>query len=231
MTEEQLVQVIAREVLSRLRSVQGAPRAGPGASPQSGAHPAPGPRQVVVNVSARHIHLSQEHVSLLFGPGSQLTPLRDLMQPGQFAARETVRVVGPRGRFDQVRVLGPARGETQLEVSLTDARHLGLEVPVRLSGSIENTPGITLEGPAGRVQIAQGVIVAARHVHLSPADAARLGLQQGQKARVRCLGLRPLTFDDVIIRISERFVAEMHLDTDEANAAGLRDGQLVEILE
>lgn len=211
MTEQELVKLIATEVVARIKADAG-------------------PKRVVVNISARHIHLSQAHVEALFGPGHQLAKMKDLMQPGQFAAQETVRVVGPKGSFPKVRVLGPARGDTQLEVSLTDARTLGMDLPVRLSGNVEGTPGIVLEGPHGRVEIPRGVIVAARHIHLGTADAARFGVKHGETVRVRTTGVRPLTFDDVLIRVSDSFVAEMHVDTDEGNAAGLRDGDFVEIL-
>ncbi len=212
MTEEELIKAIATEVVARIKTVS------------------EGKKQVVVNVSARHIHLSQEHVEALFGAGYQLTKLKDLMQPGQFAANEQVAVIGPKGSFPKVRVLGPARGDTQLEVSLSDARTLGLAVPVKLSGDTEGTPGITLEGPKGRITVPKGVIVAARHIHLSPADAERFGVAQGQKVRVRTTGGRPLTYDDVVVRVSPNFVAEMHVDTDEANAAAIKDGDMVEIL-
>jgi putative phosphotransacetylase len=184
----------------------------------------------VINVSARHVHLSQAHVEALFGPGYTLTKLKDLMQPGQFAANEQVAVIGPKGRFPRVRVLGPSRGASQLEISLTDARTLGVPGVVRMSGKIEGTPGIVLEGPKGRVELAQGVIVAARHIHMSPADAERFGVTDGQVVRVRTRGARPLTFDDVVCRVHPNFVLEMHIDTDEANAAGLTDGAIGEIL-
>lgn len=211
MTEEQIVSLIAREVVARVRESLGR-------------------KLLPVNTSARHIHLSPQHVGALFGAGYQLSKMKDLMQPGQFACNETVAVVGPRGTFPKVRILGPSRGATQLEVSLTDARFLGLEIPVRLSGNIEGTPGIILEGPLGRVTIPQGVIVAARHIHLSTSDAERFGVKHGQKVSIRTTGVRPLIFTDVVVRVSEKFVAEMHVDTDEGNAAGLRDGDLVEIL-
>jgi putative phosphotransacetylase len=223
MTEEQIVQLIAREVVTRIREVQGAAPTPDG--------PASTRKLLPVNVSARHIHLSAAHVTTLFGPGHQLTRFKPLMQPGQFAAKETVRVVGPKGSFPKVRVLGPARGETQLEVSLTDARHLGMAIPIRVSGSITGTPGVTLEGPYGKVTIPQGVIVAARHIHLGTADAARFGVAPGQRVRIRTTGARALTFDDVLVRVSESFVPEMHIDTDEGNAAAIRDGELVEILD
>jgi len=153
------------------------------------------------------------------------------MQPGQFAANETVAVMGPKGSFPRVRVLGPARGDTQVEVSLTDARVLGTDIPIRLSGNIAGTPGITLEGPRGRVTIPSGVIVAARHVHLGPADAERFGVKAGQRVRIRTTGARPLTFDDVLVRVSEKFAPEFHVDTDEGNAAAVRDGDIVEVLD
>lgn len=224
MTEEQLIQLIAREVVVRIRAAGGPVPADPTPASALGAD------QVILNVSARHLHLSPAHVEALFGPGYRLTRLRELMQPGQFAANETVAVIGPRGSFPKVRVLGPARDETQLEISLTDGRILGIDVPVRLSGRIDGTPGVVLEGPRGRVEIPRGVIAAARHIHLGPADAARFGVAQGQKVRVRAGGVRPLTFDDVIIRVSDRFVPEMHIDTDEANAGALKDGDRVQIL-
>lgn len=211
MTEEQIVSLIAREVVTRVRESNGR-------------------KLLPVNTSARHIHLSRQHVDALFGAGYEFSKMKDLMQPGQFACNETAGVIGPRGSFPKVRILGPARGETQLEVSLSDARFLGLEIPVRLSGDIQGTPGIILEGPRGRVTIPQGVIVAARHIHLSTADAERFGVKHGQTVRIRTTGVRPLTFDDVVVRVSEKFVAEMHVDTDEGNAAGLKDGDQVEIL-
>jgi putative phosphotransacetylase len=214
MTEDQIVSLIAGEVVARIRA----------------AARGDGRKLLPVNISARHIHLSAGDVAALFGRGHELTKLKDLKQPGQFACAETVAVVGAKGRFPQVRVLGPTRGETQLEVSLTDARFLGMAIPIRMSGNIAGTPGITLEGPAGRVTIPRGVIVAARHIHLGAADAERFGVKHGERVRIRMAGVRPLTFDDVLVRVSDQFVPEMHVDTDEGNAAGIRDGDLVEIL-
>jgi len=213
MNEDQIVDLVAREVLVRIRS-------------QRGGH-----QSLPVNVSARHIHLSKHDLEALFGPGFALSKLKDLRQPGQFAASETVGVIGPRGGFPRVRVLGPTRGDTQLEISLSDARALGLDVPVRLSGQIDGTPGITLTGPKGQIKIPKGLIVAARHIHLGTQDAAVMGLRPGQKVRIRTAGDRPLTFDDVIVRVDARFVPEMHVDTDEANAAGIRDGDIVTIMD
>ncbi|MGE5672990.1 MAG: phosphate propanoyltransferase [Mycobacterium leprae] len=187
-------------------------------------------RLVVLNVSARHIHLSQKDLEALFGPGAQLTEMKPLMQPGQFAANEQVAVIGPKGTFAKVRVLGPVRGDTQLEVSLTDARTLGVAAPVRMSGDVAGTPGIILEGPKGRVEIAQGVIAAARHIHLDLATAEKFGLKDKQVVRVKVNGGRPLTFDDVVVRVSANYAPECHIDTDEANAALVKDGTMVEIL-
>jgi len=190
----------------------------------------PETKTTVINVSARHVHLSPEHVEALFGPGYQLTKLKDLMQPGQYAANEQVAVIGPKGTFPKVRILGPARGASQVEISMTDARTLGVPGVVRMSGNIAGTPGIILEGPKGRVELTQGVIVAARHIHMTPADAERYGVKDGQVVRVKTNGTRPLTFDDVICRVHPNFALEMHVDTDEANAAGLKDGDIGEIL-
>lgn len=187
-------------------------------------------KTTIINVSARHVHLSQEHVEALFGAGHQLTVKKDLMQPGQYAAEEQVAVIGPKGSFPKVRVLGPARGATQVEIAMTDARTLGVEGIVRMSGNIAGTPGIILEGPKGRVEIKEGVIVAARHIHMTPADAEKYGVKDHQVVRVKTTGGRPLTFDDVIIRVNANFALEMHIDTDEANAAGLKDGAIGEIL-
>jgi putative phosphotransacetylase len=203
--EEKVVELIVREVVSKLKD-QGEPK------------------QVLINVSARHIHLSQAHVEALFGPGYQLTKAKDLMQPGQFASNEQVVVTGPKGTFPKVRVLGPARGDTQLEISATDARTIGVAPMVRLSGNIEGTPGFTIEGPAGKVTVDKGAIVAARHIHMTPADAEKYGVTNGQVVRVKTAGGRPLTFDDVVVRVNQNFALEMHIDTDEANAAGLKDG-------
>ncbi len=187
-------------------------------------------RTTVINVSARHVHLSPEHVEALFGPGYQLTVKKELMQPGQFAAEETVAVIGPKGSFPRVRVLGPARGKSQVEISATDARTLGVPAMVRLSGNTAGTPGVILEGPKGRVELKEGVIVAQRHIHMTPADAERYGVTDGQVVRVKTRGTRPLTFDDVVVRVREDMALEMHIDTDEANAAGLKDGDIGEIL-
>jgi Propanediol utilization protein len=188
-------------------------------------------KKVPIGVSARHIHLTQEHVEKLFGAGYQLTELKPLSQPGQYAANETVAVVGPKGSFAKVRILGPVRKATQLEVSRTDAFALGIHPPVRESGDIAGSAGITIQGPAGEVTIEEGVIVAARHIHMHTSDAERLGVADKQKLRVRAGGERGVVFENVIARVSPDFALDMHIDTDEANAAGIGNGEIAEIID
>ncbi|MBN1661852.1 MAG: acetate/propionate family kinase [Anaerolineae bacterium] len=181
---------------------------------------------IPIGVSAHHVHLSQQDVERLFGPGHRLTPRSPLSQPGQFAAEETVKLTGPRGSIDRVRVLGPERKETQIEISRTEGYRLGINAPIRMSGDIEGTPGLTLEGPAGKVEIEEGVIYALRHIHMTPTDARRLGLEDGDTVRVRVEGDRELIFGDVAVRVSPKFQLEIHLDTDEANAAEINSGDV-----
>jgi acetate kinase len=179
---------------------------------------------ILIEVSAHHIHLSQEHVEALFGPGHQLTKHADLSQPGQYACKEQLTIVGPKGRIERVRVLGPARKATQVEIAMTEQFKLGIHPPIRESGDINGSPGCTLEGPAGSVPIDRGVICALRHVHMTPADALRYGLKDKCTVRVRVPGDRELLFGDVRIRVDPNFALAMHIDTDEANAANLRTG-------
>jgi putative phosphotransacetylase len=185
---------------------------------------------IPVALSARHVHLCQAHVEALFGNGHKLTPSSELSQPGQFAARETVEIVGPKRSIPGVRVLGPARAATQAELSFTDGVVLGINLPVRPSGDIAGSPGAHLIGPRGAVKLAEGLIVASRHVHCSPDDARRLGLADKQQVYVRVPGTRGLVFDGVLVRVDPSFRTELHLDTDEGNAAGIRPGGVVELL-
>lgn len=189
------------------------------------------PNKVPVGISARHIHISQEDLITLFGEGAALHPKKDLSQPGQFAAEEKLDLQGPNGTITNVRILGPVRPHTQVEISTTDARKLGLDVPVRESGDIDNTPGITLIGPKGRLEIQEGLIIAARHIHLSPDDARRFGIEDHQEVMIRTEGERGVIFDHVIARVSPSYKLDFHIDTDEANAAGLHNGEEVEIVE
>ncbi|ABR30660.1 phosphate propanoyltransferase [Thermosipho melanesiensis] len=187
---------------------------------------------IVAGVSNRHVHLSREDVEVLFGKGYTLTPIKDLGQPGQFACQETVIIVGPKGAIEKVRVLGPERKETQVEISLTDAFKLGVKPPVRDSGDLDNTPGIVIVGPKGSVIKDRGVIIAKRHIHMHTSNAEKYGVKDKQivKVLVEKEGRR-LIFDDVLIRVSEKYALEFHVDTDEANAALLKTGDLVYIIE
>ncbi|MBQ5325854.1 MAG: phosphate propanoyltransferase [Oscillospiraceae bacterium] len=177
--------------------------------------------KVLVETSARHIHLSQEHVDILFGAGHQLTHKKDLSQPGQFACEERVTVVGPKRELKNVSILGPVRKESQVELSATDARSIGLNAPVRESGVLEGSAPCKLVGPAGEVELAQGVIVAKRHIHITPEDAQAFGVSDKEivKVKVDSDG-RSLIFDDVVVRVSASYATAMHIDTDEANACG-----------
>ncbi len=177
---------------------------------------------IELEASGRHVHLTKEQAQTLFGHG--LTPERPLSQPGQFLARERVTVQGPKGEFRNVAVLGPERTTGQVEISLTDGRVLGIAAPVRLSGNISGTPGAILEGPRGTVRLSQGVIVAQRHVHLTPQAAEHFGVKHGQLVRLRALTDRPLVFEEVAVRVSPDFAPYAHLDYDEANACGFRKG-------
>ncbi|WNR46725.1 phosphate propanoyltransferase [Paenibacillus roseipurpureus] len=185
---------------------------------------------IPIGVSARHIHLSKEDLFTLFGEGYELTNFKDLSQPGQYAAQETVAIVGPRGQFEKVRILGPIRPQTQIEVSRTDAFSLGIHPPVRESGQIADTPGLRVIGPQGEVNLENGVIVAARHIHFHTSDAAKWGIQDKQLLRVQLRGERPLIFEDVIARVSDQFALDLHIDTDEGNAAGVKTGDQAELL-
>ena len=183
---------------------------------------------VELEASGRHVHVTAEQAGVLFG--HPLTPRRPLSQPGQYLANERVTVVGPKGRFEHVAVLGPERKAGQVEVSLTDARQLGLEVPVRLSGEVARSPGAVLEGPAGRVELREGVIAAKRHIHLTPEAAAVFGVRDRQTVRLQTYTARPCVFADVTVRVSPEFAPYVHLDYDEANACGFRPGDLGRIL-
>lgn len=174
--------------------------------------------KILVETSARHIHLTREHVDILFGAGHQLTSKKALSQPGQFACEEKVTVKGEKGEL-KMSVLGPERNATQVEVSLTDARTLGVKAPVRESGDIAGSGACTLVGPCGTVEISEGVIAAKRHIHLTPETAAELGLCDKQIVSVKLDTERSLVFGDVVVRVSPKFAPAMHIDTDESNAA------------
>jgi propanediol utilization protein len=187
------------------------------------------PRSIPVELSARHVHLSAEHVLQLFG--HDLSFDRELSQPGQFLCKERVRLIGPKGILDKVAILGPAREETQVEISLTDAKTIGIVAPIRHSGNLAETPGIVLAAPAGIVATDRGVIVAGRHIHMPTAYARAHGLKDRQLVRVRMACERPLVLEDVMIRVSDNFRLSMHIDFDEGNACGWLAGRNAEIID
>ncbi len=176
--------------------------------------------KIKIGLSNKHLHLKQEDIDVLFGKGYELTPFKPLVQPGQFACEERVDIVGPKTTFKGVRVLGPARPETQVEISKTDARAIGIKAPVRESGKLDGTPGCKLVGPAGEVELDHGVIVALRHIHLSPDQAKEWGLKDKDQVKLKINGERGLVFDEVLVRSGPGHEKEAHLDTDEGNAAG-----------
>lgn len=183
---------------------------------------------VELEASGRHAHVTRQQALTLFG--HPLTPKRELSQPGQFLANERVTVIGPKGRFDNVAVLGPERKAGQVELSITDTRTLGIPAPVRMSGEVADTPGAVLQGQMGTVALREGVIVARRHIHITPEDANKMGVQDKQVVRLQVYTDRPLIFDDVVVRVSPQFQTRVHLDYDEANACGFRTGDLGRIL-
>jgi acetate kinase len=181
---------------------------------------------IPIEISAHHIHLSQADVEKLFGPGHQLTPEHELSQPGQYACAEKVHLVGPKGRIANVRVLGPTRKETQVEIAMTEQFKVGIQPPIRQSGDLVNTPGITLEGPYGSSTLERGVICAQRHIHMTPEDAMRFRVRDNYVVRVRIEGERELIFGDVVVRVNPAFRLAMHIDTDEGNAGNIRTGMI-----
>ena len=183
---------------------------------------------IEMEASGRHVHVTEAQAKILFGHG--LTPERPLSQPGQWVARERVSVVGPKKEFRNVAVLGPERKEAQVEISLSDGRALGITPPIRPSGDVKDSPGVVLKGDCGEVALSQGVIAAQRHIHITPADAARFGVQDKQIVKLQTYTDRPLIFEDVLVRVSKDFATRVHLDVDEANACGYRTGDLGRIL-
>jgi putative phosphotransacetylase len=187
---------------------------------------------ITVNVSNRHCHLSEKDLEILFGSGYKLTSIRNLMQPGQFAAQETVTLVGPKGKIENVRIIGPTRKQTQVEISRTDSFVLGVKPPVRESGDLVGSSAITIVGPKGKVDLKEGCIIALRHLHLTPQDAEKLGVKDKDMVKILC-GInkgRETIFSDVICRVSSNYATECHLDTDEANAAMVDNGEKVFIV-
>lgn len=189
-------------------------------------------KKILVETSARHVHLTVADMETLLGKGNELTVKKMLSQPGQFASNERISLVGPKGTINNVLILGPTRPATQVEISLTDARALGISVPVRESGDVSGSAGVKLVGPAGEVEISEGAIAAKRHIHLDPATANELGVNDKQIVSAKVVtGERSLTFDEVVVRVSEKFAPAVHIDTDEANAAGCSGEVYAEIIK
>ena len=184
-----------------------------------------------IALSNRHIHLSAKDIEALFGQGYELTHFKDLSQPGQCACNEKVDVVGPKGTLKGVRILGPARPESQVEISLADGFVLGVKSPIRDSGQVDNTPGVKLVGPCGEVELEKGVIVAARHIHMHTDDAEKFGVVDNERVQIRTFGERALVFENVLVRVSPKFALEMHVDVEEGNAAGVKNGEMVELIK
>ena len=208
-TEQQLIQLVTQAVLKELQTRE---------------------NQVPVGISVRHVHLTRSDVDWLFGRNYQLTPKKALSQPGQFACEECVDVVGPKGTLTKVRILGPERSSTQVELSQTDCRTIGVKAPVRSSGDLDGTPGIELRGPNGKIQVSKGVIIADRHIHMTPADAARFGFKNGDRVKVGIGGEKPGVMGNVLIRVSDKSALDMHVDTDDGNAFLLSQGQWLTVL-
>ncbi len=188
-------------------------------------------KELPIALSNRHIHVSQKDVDQLFGEGYELTKFRDLSQPGQYACEEKVDIVGKKGRLEGVRILGPVRPDTQLEISISDGFTLGVEPVIRNSGDIDSTPGGKLVGPKGEVELEEGIIVAARHIHMHTKDAEKFGVKDNDLVSIRTGGPRSLVFENVLVRVSDKFALEMHVDIEEGNAAGVKNGQMVELLK
>jgi propanediol utilization protein len=225
------VEALVRQVLRRRLAGQlPAPAAREGLGKSQDTHAGPNP--LVVNVSARHMHITQENLEILFGPGSKLTKLKDLYQQGEFASEQLVTVVGPRQRIiPNVRILGPVRKYSQIELSYTDGIYLGIDLPLRTSGDHAGTPGCTVLGPKGAIQLTQGVVRAERHVHMSDADMAHYGVKDGDYMKLKIEGPCGLTFDRVKVRQHPKVVLEVHIDTDEGNACDLESATKMELIK
>lgn len=188
-------------------------------------------KSLPIALSNRHIHVSQKDLEVLFGEGYELTHTKDLSQPGQYACEEKVDLVGPKRTIKGIRILGPVRPETQLEVSITDAYTLGIDPIIRNSGDISGTPGGKLVGPKGEVEISNGIIIAARHIHMHTSDGDDFGVKDGQIVSIKTNGPRGVIFDNVLVRVHPTYALEMHVDVEEGNAAGVRNGDLVELIK
>ena len=209
MVNEQLVKLVTKRVIEKIEHYNA--------------------YKIPIGVSNRHIHVSKKDMEALFGEGYELTKKSDLKQPGQYACNETVTIRGPKGEFERVRILGPVRQESQIEISKTDSFRLGIRAPIRESGALDGTPGLTVIGPRGSVLLSQGAIIALRHIHMTPEQAAVIGVKDKDIVEVETYGERRGIFGDVLIRVSDQFSLEMHVDVDEANACALGNNDYVMI--
>lgn len=207
MQTEQLIKELTNQVIKKLQELEN--------------------YKIPIGVSNRHVHLSKKDLESLFGKGYQLTKKSDLGQPGQFAANEVVTIRGPKGEFEKVRILGPVREDSQVEISLTDAFRLGVKAPIKESGKIENTPGLEIVGPKGIIKIPQGTIIALRHIHMTPEIARKLNVNDKDIVEVETCGERKGILGNVLVRVSDKFSLEMHVDLDEANACALKNKDFV----
>ena len=233
MHDQALVELITRRVVSRLNTEQPCSACALRTCPAGNraCDTVTEQQKIPIGVSARHAHVTQADLEILYGPGHQLTVYAPLYQPGAFAAEETVTVVGKRMRaIEHVRILGPVRDYSQVEVAQTEAIRLGLNPPIRDSGDLAGAEAITLIGPAGSIYLAEGAICATRHIHMTPAQAQALGIRETELLKIRIPGERALIFENIRPKIHESYVLQMHLDTDDANAAGLKGGEAVELL-
>lgn len=207
MNREELIEKISKKVFEKLEQIE--------------------KYKIPIGVSNRHVHLSREDLDVLFGEGYELTKKSDLKQPGQFASNETVTIRGPKGEFENVRILGPIRKESQVEISLTDSFKLGIKAPIKESGKLDDTPGIEVIGPKGIKVFDRGTIVALRHIHMTPKEAKEMGVYDGEFVDVQFFGNRKIVMSNVLVRVSEKYALEMHLDIDEANAAFVKNNDYV----
>lgn len=229
--DQEILNRIVKEVFARLSVSEGS-AASPEPKPSHEHGVAANSAKIPVGVSVRHVHICKKDLDTLFGPGSELHPFRELYQPGEYAAQETVSLAGPKMRvLEKVRILGPMRDRSQVELARTDAIFLGIDAPVRMSGDLKGSAPITLIGPKGVVELKEGCIRAMRHVHMNPKEAASFGLKNGDVVKLRVGGPSGVTFDNVVIRLSDKVRLQVHLDTDEGNVADIHCNQEVEIIK
>jgi len=229
--DQEVLNRIVREVFERIGTTA-SPLKSTGETPGAQNNMAINTKRIPVGVSVRHVHLCKEHLEKLFGPGAELHHLRELYQPGTHAEKETVALIGPKTRLlDRVRILGPLRERTQVELAKTDTIFLGVDAPLRISGDIKGSAPITLIGPKGVVELEEGCIRAMRHVHMNPKEAKYLGLNDGDKVKLRIGGQNAVTFENMIVRVNDNVLLEVHLDTDEGNVADIECGKEVEIIK